>query len=199
MLIVEFLGEEEKIHKIVEEVTETLKRRGYRCMVMKYENNKAELYGDYSMLPFPQFDFLFIQGKDTDFPKILVGKWFDVKDAIATFGFNYSNFPAFFETEKLANFLEDEILKEMVKLVPNTDCKKCGYDCKTFKDNVLRRKISIKECNFMSDDVLLYLDGNRLRLNTFAKNIIAKTVEGMISSLKDSEWKEEILLRIRRL
>ncbi len=201
MLIVEFLGDEkENITKIMKEVMETLQGRGYRCSITKYGETKVEIYGGDSIrVPFLQFDFLLIQGKNLDFPKVVFDKWYDVKGAIATFGFEHSNVPAFFEAKKLANFLEDEFLKEVLKLVPNIDCKKCGYDCRTFKNNVLNRKISIKECEFISDDVLIYLDGNRLRLNAFAKNIISKGIEGMISSLKDAGWKEEISIIIRRL
>ncbi|MEM3737139.1 MAG: molybdopterin-guanine dinucleotide biosynthesis protein B [Candidatus Bathyarchaeia archaeon] len=94
-------------------------------------------------------------------------------------------------------------LVETVGSLGGLDCGDCGYkDCNTHAKAILAGRSSLGRCTALQDgrDVLVTVGGVRLSMNRFVKEIIRKTILGMMSSLRGVEIRgdEELEITIRR-
>jgi len=103
--------------------------------------------------------------------------------------------------------LDEAKVDELVKLVEersygllkDLDCKKCGFEsCYEFSMAKVQGQAPDIDCKSQFRQALLQVNGQRIPLNPFVQNIIAKTVTGMVDSLdKDADSIERIELMVR--
>jgi molybdopterin-guanine dinucleotide biosynthesis protein B len=77
------------------------------------------------------------------------------------------------------------------------DCKECGFvSCEEFAAAVVSGKRRWDACTAaVESGITLTIDGRRIPLNPFAQKILAGTVRGMVSSLKDTKG-EQIEIKV---
>ena len=113
-----------------------------------------------------------------------VGKLAD-EFTIACVGLKGLSIPTFSfgQTKKLVDIVEQKAYPPLFGL----DCKQCGLEsCEKFAAAVVSGKKRWDACT-ASQDVTVSIDGRRIPLNPFAQKILAGTVQGMITSLKDTK------------
>ncbi|MGC9517614.1 MAG: molybdopterin-guanine dinucleotide biosynthesis protein B [Methanomicrobiales archaeon] len=138
-------------------------------------------------------DFLVLEGfKSSEFAKISVS---DLKD-------NYTIRKV--DIKKLNDEKLDEIIEMVEKrsygLLQGLNCKKCGFEsCKEFALAKVKGLAPETNCKSQFKTAMLQINGQRIPLNPFVQNIIAKTVHGMVDSLdKNNERVERIELIIKK-
>lgn len=84
----------------------------------------------------------------------------------------------------------------------NLNCKKCGFsNCSEFVHAKVNGDAANVECKTDSNKVMLRVNDKAIPLNPFVRDFVRETVEGMIKSLKTSEFgvedfdKIELLIR----
>lgn len=91
------------------------------------------------------------------------------------------------QVKELADIVEEKALS----VLPELDCRRCGYpSCEEFALAVLQGKAKVEDCQPMHDLVSLRVDGRVIPLNPFVQDLIARTIRGMLSSLKGAKGKE---------
>ncbi|UCG69194.1 MAG: molybdopterin-guanine dinucleotide biosynthesis protein B [Thermoplasmata archaeon] len=92
--------------------------------------------------------------------------------------------------------IEVEYLK---KKLPGLDCGKCGMEtCKELALSIRMKKNEFDDCYYFSEKrVSMAVDGKEIPLGKFAKDIVAGTIEGMVSSLKGVEEAKDITIEIK--
>ena len=102
------------------------------------------------------------------------------------------------EVESLVDLVEEQSFG----LLQNLNCKKCGFsNCSEFVHAKVNGDAANVECKTDSDKVMLRVNGKAIPLNPFVRDFVRETVEGMIKSLKTSEFgvedfdKIELLIR----
>lgn len=102
------------------------------------------------------------------------------------------------EVESLVDLVE----KQSFGLLQNLNCKKCGFsNCSEFVHAKVNGDAANVECKTDSDKVMLRVNDKAIPLNPFVRDFVRETVEGMIKSLKTSEFgvedfdKIELLIR----
>lgn len=90
------------------------------------------------------------------------------------------------ELGELVPLVERLLLEAAVKRLPETDCRRCGYEsCKALATAVLGGKASIDQCKILAEsDVVLTVDGKPIVLSEFPKNFVRNTLLGMIKTLR---------------
>jgi molybdopterin-guanine dinucleotide biosynthesis protein B len=138
-------------------------------------------------------DIVIIEGDwDHDGPKVALGDIEDKGNTVIRFHDNYDD---------VLKYAVESIEKEKVeKKLPSLDCGKCGFDtCRELAETIYQGKNSIEDCYYFSDmNVSLSIDGNDIPLGKFAKEFVAGTVWGMVSSLKGVEEGKNITINIER-
>jgi molybdopterin-guanine dinucleotide biosynthesis protein B len=100
------------------------------------------------------------------------------------------------EVESLVDLVEERSFG----LVQNFNCKKCGFNnCSEFVHAKVNGDATNVECKTDSDEVLLRVNNEAIPLNPFVRDFIRETVEGMIKSLKTSEFGVEDFNKIELL
>ncbi len=137
-------------------------------------------------------DILIVEGSwDDDSPKIAVGEIEEKSQTVMRFRDNFDEILTYamdgIETEK--------ILKEL----PGLDCGKCGNDtCIELARLIRQNKNTLTDCEYYSEKrVSMIVDGKEVPLGKFAKEIVAGTISGMVSTLKGVEGGREIKVEIR--
>jgi molybdopterin-guanine dinucleotide biosynthesis protein B len=98
---------------------------------------------------------------------------------------------------ELVPLLERMIFENYMKILPKTDCKKCGYDsCLILAQAILKGEASIRECTYLHPKLSLNVDGKNIILSEFPKNYLLHTIMGMISNLKGVTQPSKISLEI---
>jgi len=136
-------------------------------------------------------DLILVEGfKSKDIPKIALG---DIEEASNTI-FRFED-----NLDEVINFIERNLQAEKIlDKLPKLDCKKCGVLCPEFAVQILDGKKDYQECVYFSDvDLSISVNDKKLPMGQFAKDIISKTMKGMVSSLKgvDESKIESIELR----
>ncbi|MCK5548350.1 MAG: molybdopterin-guanine dinucleotide biosynthesis protein B, partial [Thermoplasmata archaeon] len=123
-------------------------------------------------------DLILVEGfKGKELPKIAVGDIENESDTIFRFQDNFDDIVKHIERHLQA----EKILERLPKL----DCKKCGTVCAELSLQILDGEKEFKDCVYYSEiDLSIKVDDKELPLGHFAKDIISKTVKGMVSSLK---------------
>lgn len=96
-------------------------------------------------------------------------------------------------------FIEQRIKEERIyEKLPKLNCKKCGFDCFGFAKQVAKGKKKFENCYYFSEiNIELRVNKKEIPLGKFTKEIIAKTLKGMVSSLKEVKKVREIELRVK--
>ncbi len=98
------------------------------------------------------------------------------------------------EIEKLTDLAEEKAMPPLGGL----DCGECGYDsCEEFALAFFDGEAPRDACVAFQGPVSLKVDGERVPLKPFVKDLIARTVSGMVSSLKETEG-EKIELEVEK-
>jgi molybdopterin-guanine dinucleotide biosynthesis protein B len=150
-------------------------------------------------------DVVLVEGfKNSNTPKIIVARKKDeveklinhIKDAIAVSGpiaekGNYKQIyglPVLDSTSLISN-IEDIILKQIINNLPNSDCKKCGYEsCVQFAKAVIKKEAELNMCiNSSPKEVILTVNNKKIQLSTFPQKVLKNTVTGIVKNLKGVE------------
>lgn len=137
-------------------------------------------------------DIILVEGFwDDDSPKIAMG---DIEEKPNTV-FRYRNN---FE-EVLDYTLNGVEVERILKKLPGLDCGKCGMEtCKGLALSIRLNKNKFDDCYYFSEKrISLEVDGKEIPLGRFAKDIVAGTIGGMVSSLKGVEEGKNIRIEIR--
>lgn len=139
-------------------------------------------------------------------------------DYIIIEGFKFSYYPKISTTEAKDDFTienvdvfemgDDDIspLVDLVEertygLIPNADCRNCGYEnCLEMARDIIKGKISEEKCKMKKlNEVQLFIGDKMIPLNPFVQDILKKTIMGMLSTLKtdNAEIREKVELLIR--
>ncbi len=128
------------------------------------------------------YDVVLIEGmKEEEFPKIILEEEDDSVDI-----------------DQIIGRIEREIEKmKLLQELPGLDCGRCGFDsCEGLAAAVHSGEKSIDYCEVLESEwmanVILSVDGEYIPLGKFPSNMLKKTVEGMVSSLKGVDTTEEI-------
>lgn len=118
----------------------------------------------------------------------------DDEFTIGFIGKGYGEKPVFGldESLEIADFVEERAV-----MVPGgLDCGECGFEtCKDFVLAAINGKAAKDGCVALKGPVSLYVDEKRVPLKPFVQDLVAKTLAGMVSSLKSGDG-NKIELRI---
>jgi molybdopterin-guanine dinucleotide biosynthesis protein B len=136
-------------------------------------------------------DIVIIEGYWADeSQKITVGEMEERPNTVMRYKDNFDEILTFavegIETEKI------------VEELPGLDCGKCGKDtCTELARSIRENSNTFEDCEYYSEKkVTLKVDGKEVPLGKFAKDIVAGTVSGMVSTLKGVEGGREITVEI---
>ncbi len=169
----------------------------------KLEKRKASL--DEVLRRVDELDFVIVEGfRDSEIiPKIMVAR--DENEAKKlndefTIGFienGTEEKPVIKQREKIEE-LTDLVEEKAMPPLGGLDCGECGYDsCKEFALAVFEGDASKDGCIAFQGPVSLKIDGERVPLKPFVKDLIARTISGMVSSLRGTEG-EKIELEVEK-
>ncbi|KXA91108.1 hypothetical protein AKJ57_02485, partial [candidate division MSBL1 archaeon SCGC-AAA259A05] len=83
--------------------------------------------------------------------------------------------------------IADLVERKSVMYVGGLDCGSCGYSsCREFVLSSVEGKAQTDECEALKGPVYLSIDGKRIPLKPFVKDLISNTITGIVSSLKDT-------------
>lgn len=136
-------------------------------------------------------DILIVEGYwDDESPKIMVGEMEEKPNTVMHYKDNLD--------EVLAYAVEGIRTQKILQELPGLDCGKCGHDtCSGLALAILQEKNIFKDCEYYSEKkVFLWVDGREVPLGKFAKDIVAGTISGMVSTLKGVEGGREIRVEI---
>lgn len=137
-------------------------------------------------------DIVIVEGYwDDDNPKIVVGSMEERPNTILRYKNNFD--------EVLGYAIEGIEVEKVLKKLPGLDCEKCGMEkCIVMAQSILRNERTFEDCYYFSEKrISLEVDGKTIALGKFAKDIVAGTIAGMVSSLKGVEEGKEIKIEIK--
>ncbi|HOL24360.1 MAG TPA: molybdopterin-guanine dinucleotide biosynthesis protein B [Candidatus Hydrothermia bacterium] len=162
-----------------------------------YSKNSAFLYYNYSenhlnfIKKFIEMDYLLIEGDmNLSVPKIYcIGTEPVPEDPLiyALFSINereeYKN-GRIFTLKDISPFV-DFIIEKTPPFLPQLDCNKCGFDCKTLLSRILKGKSSEKDCKVLSGNKCnITIEGIPIELSPFLDEMLKNVVKGFLSPLK---------------
>ncbi|HUX99049.1 MAG TPA: molybdopterin-guanine dinucleotide biosynthesis protein B [Candidatus Deferrimicrobium sp.] len=93
------------------------------------------------------------------------------------------------EEKKVENFIsiiKKERLRDISSKLPLKNCGECGFQtCDEMAEQLMHKKVSFDRCSHLSAELTLQVDGEYIFVKDFVQNIIRKSVEGMIQTLKN--------------
>lgn len=105
--------------------------------------------------------------------------------------------------QKGAVFLRDseelyaKIEATAFRRLPDSNCKRCGRrKCSDLAREIFEGTAKDDECVYLTDRVVLEVDGKEVTLSPFVQEVVDRTVRGLVGTLKDGEGKE-IKLELR--
>lgn len=128
---------------------------------------------------------------DDDNPKIVVGDMEERPNTILRYKNNFD--------EVLGYAIEGIEVEKVLKKLPGLNCGKCGMEtCKELALSIRLNKNKFDDCYYFSEKrISLEVDGKEIPLGRFAKDIVAGTIGGMVSSLKGVVQGKNIRIEIR--
>jgi len=129
-------------------------------------------------------DLILVEGfRGEDIPKVSIGKVKEEKNTIFRYQDNF---------EDIVGYISDEILTERIyEKLPKLDCGKCGMTCIKFARSIFDKSSDYSDCPYYSErSVLIKINDKTLPMGKFAKDMVAETIKGMLSSLKGVRDKE---------
>ncbi len=137
-------------------------------------------------------DIVIVEGYwDDDNPKIALGDIEEKPNTVLRYEDNFD--------EVLAYAEEGIEVERVLKKLPGLDCGKCGLEtCRELARSIRESENNFDDCHYFSEKrVSLEVDGKEVALGRFAKEIVAGTIAGMVSSLKGVEEGNDIKIEIR--
>ncbi len=125
------------------------------------------------------WDVILVEGfKEASIPKIAVGQIESREGTILTYKDNYE--------EVRKQVIQKIEVQKILNRLPGLDCEKCGFTtCQEMALAIYSGDKNFTDCvNMGTQKVSLKVNGERIQLGQFPTNLIKKTVEGMVSSLK---------------
>ena len=152
-------------------------------------------------------DFAILEGfkRERGFLKVLVAQEEKDLELIDDYTFIVTGNPDLKDAvrRKGAIFVEDsprlyeEIEKRAFRRLPEANCTRCGRKgCSYLAREIFESKASDEECVYLTDRVVLRVDGKRVVLSPFVQDVIEKTVRALVSTLKNGQGKQ-IKLELR--
>lgn len=90
----------------------------------------------------------------------------------------------------LSKLFEDVALKALVSILPNLNCKLCGYStCLDFAKSIINGVNSIYRCTKYQSDVIVRINNLKLNLGRFPKEILKNIVVAYLKTLKGTPEK----------
>lgn len=152
-------------------------------------------------LPLLRVDILLICGRLPQLPYVECGDDPEPEDSASD--------PFLFERVGLdqagsadtAVFLADRVIRDLPDAVPfpsgNPCCQGCDYgDCGRFMVGLLKKEVSPADCSVNTSDILIRLDGYGIPAVRFVRDIVERTLRGLLSTLQGYEEHCEIEIRI---
>ena len=96
-------------------------------------------------------------------------------------------YPIFEEKDvsKLLTIVKNQRLESILKNLPLKNCGECGFEnCEEMAKNLMTKKVSFDKCPHTTSKLNLKIDGESIYVKDFVQNIIRKSIEGMIQTLK---------------
>ena len=137
-------------------------------------------------------DIIIAEGlNDEESPKIAMGNREERPNTIMMYSDNFD--------EVLSYAVEGIETEKVLEKLPGLDCGKCGIDtCQGLASAIRGKKNTFDDCQYFSEKrISLKVDGKEIPLGKFAKEILAGTIAGMVSSLKGAEGGRSIKIEIK--
>jgi CO dehydrogenase/acetyl-CoA synthase gamma subunit (corrinoid Fe-S protein) len=75
--------------------------------------------------------------------------------------------------------------------LPESNCKRCGRKkCSDLAREIFDGDARDDECVYLTDRVVLEVDGKNVTLSPFVQEVVDKTLRGLVGTLRDGEGKE---------
>jgi len=163
----------------------------------------------------PKADFVLIEGfkkericprvlcvkRLEEIPYLLSGLEIAITGPIATQDILRREVEARYGLKVVNSLTEPEVLASIIKekafLLPGLNCGKCGYDCSTLAELIVRGERNVESCRFLRASLVkLTINGTPLELNEFLQKFLYNMLVGALSTLKGFH-EGEITIRIR--
>ncbi|MEM1545281.1 MAG: molybdopterin-guanine dinucleotide biosynthesis protein B [Candidatus Methanomethylicia archaeon] len=96
-----------------------------------------------------------------------------------------SNVLSFNDLNALSRLFRDVTLKALISILPNIDCRICGYStCLDFAKNIVDGVDDIYKCVKYHDDIIVKVNGLRLNLGKFPREILKNILIAYLKTLK---------------
>jgi molybdopterin-guanine dinucleotide biosynthesis protein B len=93
--------------------------------------------------------------------------------------------------------LYEKIESSAFRKLPEENCRRCGRrKCSELAREIFEGTAKDAECAYLTDQVLLEVDGKAVTLSPFVQDVVDKTVRGLVGTLRNGEGKE-IRLELR--
>jgi len=159
--------------------------------------DKREVTLEEVLLSLENLDFVILEGfrSSEAVPKIMVAHDEDTASSLDddfTVGFvgvGVGEKPVFDreDIESVTNLVE----KKATCPTGGLDCGECGFDnCREFIMAAIEGEAPVDGCVTLKGPVSLSVDGRKVPIKPFIKDLLANTISGMISSLKNAEGKK---------
>lgn len=138
-------------------------------------------------------EVILVEGfSSSSIPKVAVGegRWKNV----------VMHFDEHIDVDKVIKFIEEGVEYERVlRKLPGVNCGRCGFSCEGMAREILDGKKSFEDCMLYSEKpVEVIVNGRKIPLGAFAREIVENTIVGLVSSLKTVGEIREVEIRIRR-
>lgn len=160
----------------------------------------------------PDVDFLLLEGFKSirHVPKVIcardegeVGKLNDGL-GIAVSGIISNDAGGEIEGLPVINALKDagklaDLIEKKAFMLPNIDCRMCGFDCYNMAKMIVRGERTLKDCVVLSQKpkVIVRVDGKVLPMKDWVQELVEKTLKGMLSAMKGYKEGRKIEIVIR--
>jgi len=151
-----------------------------------------------TLASFYDYDYLILEGViEANVPMILTAdcvsdledrydeRAFLVSGKIADEIDTYKGLPAISGLADIKTIV-DIIEEKVFPMLPDYDshcCSLCGYNCRELCKRIVTGKAEFSDCVVKSDDVQLFINGERVMMVSFVKKILKNTLLGVIQEL----------------
>lgn len=137
-------------------------------------------------------DFVLLEGFSSrnDIPKVVVGEFDrDLENVVGRLGGEIR------DLNHLIEILENmKKVNDILRDLPGADCGLCGFEtCRELAERVARGEKVV--CRFREIEILV--DGRKIPMNKFVRNLTARVIEALLDSLKNTEGRR-IQIELRR-
>jgi len=96
----------------------------------------------------------------------------------------------------LCDLIEEKTPERMPNFAPGR-CSRCGGDCRSLLERVLRGEASAEDCILRGRGISVRIDGEELSMVPFVEDIVAGAITGVLKTLKGYRPDAEISIRIK--